>query len=355
MPQMGSIASAPGSDAVTSGLWPRATCTISARMLTAISCGVTAPMSRPAGALTSSSRATGMARRRRRSTTDAARLRLATRLTYRAGVASAEASASASASPCVATTIGTRGFVVRRRDPVRRLGGQHQHLEIHRRAEPCECIDDGAMTDEQQKRPRQVRLHVDLQRSAAVAGHRILDEALDVRGATTSLTSAALADQADETGLPVTEGGQRLSHHGRLGTRAADPAAHAAVLANDGLGTGLGGGGTLAADDDRQRKRFTPPAQLAGEIEQVFAHDSEVYSVTPLSRSTRHTFAGVIGMSMLRTPRCHSASTTALAMAAGAPTVADSPTPLAPSGWCGDGVPVLPVSQRGVSRAVGTR
>ena len=45
-----------------------------------------------------------------------------------------------------------------------------------------------------------------------------------------------------------------------------------------------------------------------------------------------------MGISILRTPRCHRASTTALAMAAGAPTVADSPTPLAPMGWCGEGV-----------------
>src|SRR5262245_60707403 len=76
---------------------------------------------------------------------------------------------------------------------------------------------------------------------------------------------------------------------------------------------------------------------------------------TPFSCRIAQTFGGVIGMSMLRTPRCHSASTTALAIAGGAPTVADSPTPLAPIGWCGDGVTVLPVSQCGVSMAVGTR
>jgi hypothetical protein len=53
------------------------------------------------------------------------------------------------------------------------------------------------------------------------------------------------------------------------------------------------------------------------------------YSATPFSRRMFHTFSGVIGMSMWRTPRCASASTTALAIAGGAPTVADSPTPLA--------------------------
>src|SRR5207244_8935273 len=79
------------------------------------------------------------------------------------------------------------------------------------------------------------------------------------------------------------------------------------------------------------------------------------HSVTPRSRSSFQTLAGVIGMSTWRTPRCQSASTTALAIAAGAPTVADSPTPLAPRGWCGEGVHVLSVSHFGVSTAVGSK
>jgi hypothetical protein len=54
---------------------------ISARMLTAISVGVTAPMSRPAGALSRPKRSTGTPRRRRLSTTADARLRLAPMLT----------------------------------------------------------------------------------------------------------------------------------------------------------------------------------------------------------------------------------------------------------------------------------
>jgi hypothetical protein len=45
-----------------------------------------------------------------------------------------------------------------------------------------------------------------------------------------------------------------------------------------------------------------------------------------------HSLADVTGMSMLRTPRCHTASSTALTNAAGEPTVADSPTPFAPIG-----------------------
>jgi hypothetical protein len=62
------------------------------------------------------------------------------------------------------------------------------------------------------------------------------------------------------------------------------------------------------------------------------AHWDLRYSATPFSWRIRQTFSGVIGMSMFRTPRCQSASTTAFAIAGGAPTVADSPTPFAPSG-----------------------
>src|SRR5207247_5853019 len=67
------------------------------------------------------------------------------------------------------------------------------------------------------------------------------------------------------------------------------------------------------------------------------------------------TRSDVTGMSMFVTPWGASASMTALTYAAGEPTVADSPTPLAPSGWCGDGVIVAWHSNRGVSQAVGSR
>ena len=68
-----------------------------------------------------------------------------------------------------------------------------------------------------------------------------------------------------------------------------------------------------------------------------------------------HTLSGVSGMSMFFTPACQSASITAFTYAAGEPTVADSPTPFAPSGWCGDGVVSSPRSNSGVSHAVGIR
>ncbi len=56
------------------------------------------------------------------------------------------------------------------------------------------------------------------------------------------------------------------------------------------------------------------------------------YPATPFSLNTSQTRSGRIGISMCVTPRCANASTTAFAMVGGAPTVADSPTPFAPSG-----------------------
>ncbi len=45
-------------------------------------------------------------------------------------------------------------------------------------------------------------------------------------------------------------------------------------------------------------------------------------------------------MSMCRTPNGWSASQIALTIVGGEPTVADSPIPFAPIGWCGEGVTV---------------
>ena len=58
-------------------------------------------------------------------------------------------------------------------------------------------------------------------------------------------------------------------------------------------------------------------------------------------------------MSMWRTPRCDSASTTALCTAGVEPIVADSPMPFAPSGLSGLGVSVLDTSYDGSSAADG--
>src|SRR5262249_15509875 len=78
--------------------------------------------------------------------------------------------------------------------------------------------------------------------------------------------------------------------------------------------------------------RLASLARPLGSTSADRAPASSLYSATPFSLRIFHTFSGVIGMSMCRTPRWANASTTALAMAGGAPTVADSPTPFAPSG-----------------------
>ena len=67
-----------------------------------------------------------------------------------------------------------------------------------------------------------------------------------------------------------------------------------------------------------------------------------------------HTRIGVAGMSMFSTPRCERASTTAFHTAGVAPMAPDSPMPLAPSGFRGDGVSVREVSNIGSSAAVGS-
>ena len=71
------------------------------------------------------------------------------------------------------------------------------------------------------------------------------------------------------------------------------------------------------------------------------------------SRIARHTRSGESGRSMWRTPRCESASITALCTAGVEPIVADSPIPLAPSGFSGVGVSVCAISNHGSSEAAG--
>jgi DNA helicase II / ATP-dependent DNA helicase PcrA len=64
---------------------------------------------------------------------------------------------------------------------------------------------------------------------------------------------------------------------------------------------------------------------------------TRVYSLRLAAWMASQTLAGVSGMSACVTPKGASASMTELTTAGGEPTVADSPMPLAPTGWCGDG------------------
>src|SRR5258708_13572194 len=128
----------------------------------------------------------------------------------------------------------------------------------------------------------------------------------------------------------------------------ADPATQPAVAGDHRLVTGTRGGRRLAAHDSRQH------AWRAGRRVFVKQLDYLVcYSVTPFERSAAQTLSEVTGMSMFVIPYGGSASITALTYAAGEPTVAASPTPFAPTGWCGEGVTAWPISHFGVSHALG--
>src|SRR5207253_4683721 len=102
--------------------------------------------------------------------------------------------------------------------------------------------------------------------------------------------------------------------------------------------------------DGRERARLARVSEPHRLSQHVVAH-----SASPAWCSAAHTLSGVTGISRSRIPAWASASTTAFTYAAGEPTVADSPTPFAPMGWCGDGVTVSPSSNAGVSHEVGSR
>ena len=174
-----------------------------------------------------------------------------------------------------------------------------------------------------------MRFHVDLQRASRVTGHDELDHAV---GAAT--LARAVARQPQEPRLAVAEGPQCLTDDDRLGATAADPALDGAVGMDDPARAGPSRRRPADGDDRGDGER--PPGRLElgcpREVEAVIRRPPCLPQFTPFSCRIAQTFWGVMGMSMLRTPRCHSASTTAFAMAGGAPTVADSPTPLAPIG-----------------------
>src|SRR5690606_18520350 len=135
----------------------------------------------------------------------------------------------------------------------------------------------------------------------------------------------------------------------------ADEALHGPVGQHQRPVAGLGAGRPLRPHDRGQHVRLPPGPQLGGPLPHVarrgdrcraragagagHRHAEELAHV--IARSVRkgrpwmdrHTFAGVSGMSACVIPYGASASTTALTTAAGEPTVADSPTPLAPIGW----------------------
>src|SRR6266542_5621784 len=151
----------------------------------------------------------------------------------------------------------------------RRVRADHGHGEVGGPSESGEGLDDGSVTHQHPQRLREERLHVDLQRAAAVARHGVRGDALGpARG------RAALADQRDQARLAITERVQGLAHHDRLRARPAHPAGEAAVAADERLGARLGRGRTLAPDHGGQGERLAQLPQLDGEREEVLRHCS---------------------------------------------------------------------------------
>ena len=171
-----------------------------------------------------------------------------------------------------------------------------------------------------------MRFHVDLQRATGVAGHDQLDDAVGA-----AALARAVLRQPEQARLAVAERPERLADDDGLGAAAADPALDRAVRMDDARRAGPGRGRPPDRHDRGDRERPTRRLELGGPGEDGTRGHGGLGQM-PFSCRIAQTFWGVIGMSMLRTPRCHRASTTALAMAGGAPTVADSPTPLAPIG-----------------------
>lgn len=126
-----------------------------------------------------------------------------------------------------------------------------------------------------------------------------------------------------------------LEHHHRLGTGATDPAPEPAIEGDQG-----GVAGPSRDWAGRPHHRYSGvgfPALdqgrfLTSERRSEWPSDHAAQSPSPVPWIASHTLELVTGMSMLVTPRWDRASTTALTKAAGEPTVADSPTPLQPSG-----------------------
>ena len=148
-------------------------------------------------------------------------------------------------------------------------------------------------------------------------------------------------------GWPSRSARERLPRHDRLGARARRPSpttlpsgrisAFAPGLADVGRSQR-----TTVARANASARSGGAPRPGPGGHSSILALTSARHSVTPWSRRIFHTFgrrdrdvdvAHARGATARRPPRWRSP--------AGAPTVADSPTPLAPSGWCGEGVTVL--------------
>ena len=109
--------------------------------------------------------------------------------------------------------------------------------------------------------------------------------------------------------LAVAERLERLPHDDRLGARAADEPVHGAVVEDDALRAQMPGARRAPPDDGREREGATRLRQPHGLGKNAGVHQPVGACADSIADQTR---SGSKGMSMLRTPRCASASMTAL-------------------------------------------
>ena len=181
-----------------------------------------------------------------------------------------------------------------------------------------------------------MRLEEDLQGAPREAG-------IDGHTCPFGLGEARLTGGQDpqEQRLAVLQGAEGGHPHRLLGALAPDETLDGPVGQHDGVIAGPGRGGRLGTHHGGVDEGHPFAAQLGRPSCHPMGHVAGAHiggGGRPCMAS--QTRDGVRGMSAWRMPNGFRASTTALTMAGGEPTVADSPTPLAPMGWWGDGVTV---------------
>ena len=239
---------------------------------------------------------------------------------------------------CRVIAAGIGGFAVREFDFEADAGAERfQGLRHRRRAHHH---DPGR---------RNPRLEEDLDRPAAQARVGDLDGAF-LRGA-----GRFSGQHPQQEGFLGGQDLQAVLAHRLLHAVSAHKAVDLSAGQHQGGVPGVGARRMLGADHRGMDERLAAAGEFIGPGGQGSCGGGHQIGGLARPCMAAQTRAGVQGMSICVTPNGARASTTALTIAGGEPTVADSPMPFAPIGWCGEGVTVNPVSQSGTSMAVGIR
>ena len=158
----------------------------------------------------------------------------------------------------------------------------------------------GRVAGEDEGRAGQERLDVEVGRALARAGH---PTHVDAR-----LGGGGVGCDPDQPGLSFFQGGERLPAGRRPDAPAPDPAFQRTIGMHDRPVPDARRGRRLGADDGDEgegalaaREVPRPPQRLGAAGEEV-GLPAEHQASTPFSRKAAHTLAGVIGISMWRTP-----------------------------------------------------